>query len=450
VDAIELFNPTTGGAAVGGWFLTDDFGTPKKFRIPDDITIQAGGYLVVTETNFNNGSPNGFLLSSLGEEVYLFSGDASTNLTGYVHGFRFGAAQNGVSFGRLVTTVGEEHFPAQISTSLGAANLGPRVGPVVINELMYHPPPRGTNNNTLDEFIELRNITAQPVPLFDPNAVANTWRVRGGIDFDLPGNLTLPPDGYLLVVNFDPGTDAAQLAAFRGKYGISATVPVVGPYGSALHNQGERVSLLRPDPPQTIPDPFIGYVPYVLIDEVTYSGSAPWPTNANATGNSLQRLRGGGYGSEPANWQAAAPTAGAANAGSASPDRDGDGMPNDWESGHGLNADSATGDDGAAGDPDRDGLTNLQEYISGTEPRNAESFLRVESIIGTGTSTKIQFIAVSGKTYTVVYRSQVDSGLWQKLADVPAPATTGLVEVTDSEAGAAGRRFYRLVTSPMP
>ena len=35
-------------------------------------------------------------ISSQGEEVYLLSGDANTNLTGYSHGFSFGAAESGV------------------------------------------------------------------------------------------------------------------------------------------------------------------------------------------------------------------------------------------------------------------------------------------------------------------------------------------------------------------
>jgi hypothetical protein len=34
VDAVELYNPTTGPAAIGGWFLTDDPSQPKKVMIP--------------------------------------------------------------------------------------------------------------------------------------------------------------------------------------------------------------------------------------------------------------------------------------------------------------------------------------------------------------------------------------------------------------------------------
>ncbi|TPW10973.1 MAG: hypothetical protein FD127_3480, partial [Acidimicrobiaceae bacterium] len=51
-------------------------------------------------------------------------------------------------------------------------------------------------------------------------------------------------------------------------------------------------------------------------------------------------------------------------------DNDGDGMPDDWERLHGLNpADPSD----ASGDPDLDGLTNLQEFRSGTEPFVADT-----------------------------------------------------------------------------
>ncbi len=50
-------------------------------------------------------------------------------------------------------------------------------------------------------------------------------------------------------------------------------------------------------------------------------------------------------------------------------DADGDGLPSAWETRFGLAADSADGDNGAAGDPDGDGSPNADEYRNDTHPR---------------------------------------------------------------------------------
>jgi hypothetical protein len=54
-------------------------------------------------------------------------------------------------------------------------------------------------------------------------------------------------------------------------------------------------------------------------------------------------------------------------------DSDGDGLPDWWETAHELDPNSAIGSNGAAGDPDLDGLTNLQEDLRGTDPMNPDS-----------------------------------------------------------------------------
>ncbi|MEO8428418.1 MAG: lamin tail domain-containing protein, partial [Verrucomicrobiota bacterium] len=119
-DAIEIFNPTSGAVDLGGWLLTDDFFTPRKFRMAQGTTIPAGGYLVFEESQFNPPpyDPPAFALSSTGDQVFLFSADANTNLTGYWHGFDFGAAPNGVSFGLYFDNQAEPHFVAQSTTTL--------------------------------------------------------------------------------------------------------------------------------------------------------------------------------------------------------------------------------------------------------------------------------------------------------------------------------------------
>ncbi len=55
----------------------------------------------------------------------------------------------------------------------------------------------------------------------------------------------------------------------------------------------------------------------------------------------------------------------------ADPDTDLDGMVDWWETAHGLDPASATGDDGAAGDPDNDDMANLWEYTYGFAPDSA-------------------------------------------------------------------------------
>jgi len=312
IDAVELHNPTGQDVDLGGWFLTDDFSRPFKFRIPAGTVIPAGGWRVFTEADFNAGGA-GFAFSSAGDEVYLFSGDAQTNLTGYMHGFRFGATETGISLGRYVTSDGQERFVAQVAVSLGGPNAGPKVGPVVITEIMYHPLelPDGSENADL-EFIELRNISSTNVPMYDLARPANTWQVRGGIEFDFPSGTTLAGGGRLLLVGFSLTNDT-KLANFRQHYGLSSSLPILGPWRGRLNNIGDALYLSKPDAPLG------GTVPYILVDEVEYSDRAPWDPRADGTGASLQRVSLTGYGNDPTNWVAAAPTPGTDRSGGIPP-----------------------------------------------------------------------------------------------------------------------------------
>ena len=291
-DFIELFNPTTNTVDVGGWFLTDSVGTPQKFRIPPGTTIGPLNYVVFTEANFNAtpGVPGNFSLNARGDDVYLFSGDANTNLTGYSHGFSFNAAPDGESFGRYVISTGEEQFPGQLNATPGLPNSSPRVGPVVITEIMYHPDLTGY------EFVELKNISGATVPLFDPAHATNTWRISG-IDFTFPAAVSLAPDAILLVA-------ATNSETFLARYNVPAGVTVLGSYSGTLQDSGERLELQRPDVPDT------NGLAYVTVDAVRYNDRLPWPAAADGSGPSLHRKIAASYGDDPANWEAAVPTPG--------------------------------------------------------------------------------------------------------------------------------------------
>lgn len=301
VDAVELFNPTAAIVEVGGWFLTDDRTLPKKFPIPAGRMIAPGGFAVFTEADFNPvpGTTNNFSFDSAGDSAYLFSGDGAGHLTGYSHGFAFGPVTPGVTLGRHVISTGEEHFPAQSSPTFNGPNAAPRVGPVVISEIMYHPPPGG------DEFVELRNIAVTNVALFDTAAPTNRWRLDG-LGFTLPSNLTMQAGSFALLVGGDP-------SVFRAKYGVPASVVIFGPWTGQLQNSGERLELQRPLPPAT------NGLLYETVDVVRYNDRAPWPPLADGFGPSLQRLDPGAYANDPAHWRAAAPGVGTGFAGGVAP-----------------------------------------------------------------------------------------------------------------------------------
>ncbi len=303
-DTIELHNPSGMVADIGGWFLSDDFNTPTKYRIANGTSLAPGGYITFNEEQFNTG-PTGFALGSDGDEVWLFSADLAGSLTGYMHGHRYGAAEDGVSFGRHVTSTGMEYFVAESARTLGAANAGPKVGPLVISEIQYHPPDAADGgDNSAYEFVELFNVSGSVVPLYDLVRPTNTWRLSGGINFDFPTNQALAAGGFLLLVNFNPATDAAALADFRARYNVAPTIPLFGPYSGKLDNSADIVELRKPA------TPVAEMVPFVLVDQVEYRDAAPWPAAADGSGASLQRVDSNAYGNDPASWIAAAPTAG--------------------------------------------------------------------------------------------------------------------------------------------
>jgi hypothetical protein len=392
-DAIEVFNRTAQPIDIGGWFLSDSKADFKKWRIPDNTVVPAGGFRVFYEIDFNsNNLVSPFSLSSAnGDQIYLSAADVAGNLTGYRSFVEFDAAANGVSFGRYETSLGRD-FPALLARTFGAdnpatpaefragnglPNAAPRVGPVVINEIMYRPPDiGGTNDNSADEFVEVYNITDAPVALFDAAYPTNAWRLRGGADFDFPTNVTLPSHGYALIANFNPQTNATALAAFRALYGVPATVPVFGPYQGKLNNSGEEVKLTRPDAPGLSGTNIV--VPHILVDKVSYGDSHPWPAGADGTGHSLQRRRPHDYGNDPVNWKAAPPTTGRANVpGAGYDDADQDGMADSFETANGFST-ANTAD--AAQDADTDGKSNYEEFLDGTNPNDNASRLVAPSI----------------------------------------------------------------------
>ncbi|MBK8049912.1 MAG: lamin tail domain-containing protein [Anaerolineales bacterium] len=285
VDSIELFNPGATPVDISGWYLSDDKKEPERFRIPSGTIVAAGGYHVFKVGNGSGELP--FALSEFGEPVLLHAPGASGDLQ-LVDAIEFGASPNGVALGRYTTSTGAVHFPLLANVTLGAANALPRVGPVVINELMYAP-------STGPEYLVLTNITDYPVQLFDPAHPENTWQVRGigdkNEDYALPQDFTLGARASVILT-----ADPDAYRAIHDGLGV----PVVGPFPGKLSNEGERIALLAPQPPESDKN----YVSYYVVDEVSYGVALPWPPAAADQGDALQRIRLDAYGDDPINWRA--------------------------------------------------------------------------------------------------------------------------------------------------
>ena len=307
VDFVELYNTTSTPIDISGWYLSDSSGDYRKFEIPNDDPLAGGGYVTFDEDDFNLSmgvDPNDFSFSSAhGDDVYLLQTDANGEFTRFVDHVEFGAARNAESFGRWPNGVGELYPLVAITES--AHNAPPRVGPVVISEIMYNPPnpdgPGGIDPDDL-EFVEIYNGGTQTESL-------NRWKLLDAVGFEFADGTLLAPMEAIVVISFNPDDplNASRLADFRNHYGIDNSVRLFGGYSGKLNNGGEDLILSRPDmPPDTEPN----FYPELLEDEADYDDDPPWPTAPDGTGKALVRLAPDTFGNDPASWQPDDPTPG--------------------------------------------------------------------------------------------------------------------------------------------
>jgi hypothetical protein len=132
------------------------------------------------------------------------------------------------------------------------------------------------------EYIELKNIGAQPIDL-------GGAKFTSGVNFTFSGQnaITVPPGGYFIV--------ASNPAAFAARYGTS--LQVVGPWTGDLSNQGERLVIKAFD--------------NTTILDFTYDDA--WFPNGDGNGGSFEYV-GTDYTNSsynnPANWRDSAQISG--------------------------------------------------------------------------------------------------------------------------------------------
>jgi len=308
-DWIELHNTTGTAIDIGSWFLSDSKDNLFKYKIPNGTTIGPNSYLVLYEDlNFGNvndpASYEPFALSENGEQLYLNSAQNDV-LTGYRNVEDFGASETGISFGRYYkASTGNYNFVSMDENTPGSANSYPKVGPIVISEIMYNPdwPNSSSYTNDQYEYIELHNISAEPVTLFRYDK-GEPWKFTDGIDFTFPADVpvTIGAGEYLLVVK--------KPAAFSWRYPDVPVEKILGPYAGNLSNAGESLELSMPG---DIDNENVRQ--YIRVDRVNYSdGSHPencpggidfWPVEADGDGMALMRKVPADYGNDPDNWTA--------------------------------------------------------------------------------------------------------------------------------------------------
>lgn len=140
-------------------------------------------------------------------------------------------------------------------------------GPVVINEIFYHPP----DDQDRYQWVELHNPGADEVDL-------GGWKFSKGLDLELPEGTRLAAGGYGVVVR--------DRAAFGTRYG--AAVPVLAEFKGKLKKGGERLELV--DRAGTV------------SDAVRFGDRDPWPLAPDGSGASLERVRAVDPGDLPSNW----------------------------------------------------------------------------------------------------------------------------------------------------
>lgn len=143
---------------------------------------------------------------------------------------------------------------------------------IVINELMYNPPPE-LGDDDYYEYIEITNIGEAAVDL-------SGWAFTDGIEFTFPSGTIIEPEAFIVI--------AADPDSVMNYYGIQN---VTGPFSDGkLNNGGESIVLCDAE--------------NITIDSLEYDNDAPWPVTPDGNGPSLELINPFSNNELSANWAA--------------------------------------------------------------------------------------------------------------------------------------------------
>ena len=124
---------------------------------------------------------------------------------------------------------------------------------------------------------------------------------------------------------------------------------------------------------------------------------------------------------------------------------DSDGIPDWWRLayfGHALGsaADNSRGSD----DADGDGVSNLKEYLAGTDPQNAASFFKITYVTPVSADIQVNCSSVSNRIYQLQRRDSLDAvSVWTNVGPA-TPGNGGIVVLTDPGGATNAAKYYRV------
>ena len=138
-------------------------------------------------------------------------------------------------------------------------------------------------------------------------------------------------------------------------------------------------------------------------------------------------------------------TLGFDDGGGTNPDSDNDGLPDAWELENFGNLDRT-----GSGNFDSDNLTDREEYIVGSNPKDAASGFPALAVESTGETFRVTFPTIAGRVYTVMGRASLTSDQWTPVTNVqngqpnPVEGDGTTKTVTETGLGTTAARFYRV------
>ena len=271
-------------------------------------------------------------------------------------------------------------------------------------------------------------------------ALPNGWRITSG-DATIRKTVTLAPRGHVLEVAYQV---AGELYVRNGLSPNLADLLLRGQTTlSPLANANGRVSLANTNYATTV-EVRLGYGdaghtasfnPQANDEDTNVTDFATINMRNQSQTHQVELHGTGSFGfslelrASPSDW-------------------DGDGMPNLWEDRHGLNT-NAQG--GAGQDADGDGVSNEDEYTSGTGPLDDSDYLHISSSEVSPDGVWVRFPTKPLRWYMISYdNGTLLSPSWRQGLATPLEGTGGIMEWLDDGRSTAPHpftatnRYYRV------